>query len=82
MTVLMLLAPGAFVMARHSSMPYWGFAAYGAMGVLLFLLANFNDNNFRRNTDVYMVLMPWLTMVVCGAWVGLGVAFAGRMTNK
>jgi hypothetical protein len=66
--VLVLLAPGALAMARYSSLPGWAFAAYGAGAVLLFLFANFNDNNFRANNDAREVLLPWSAMVLAGAW--------------
>src|SRR4051794_30758693 len=47
---LILLAPAAFLIARKSSLPGWAFTLFGGLAVLLFLMANFNDNNFRSNT--------------------------------
>ena len=74
-TVLVLLAPGALAMARYSSLPGWAFVAYGAVAVFLFLFANFNDNNFRANTDGRDILLPWTAMVIGGALVSRVIAF-------
>jgi hypothetical protein len=59
-------------------LPGWIFVAYGAGAVFLFLLANFNDNNFRANTEVHDILLPWSAMIIAGALAGRGIAFAGR----
>jgi hypothetical protein len=80
--VLALLAPAALLMSRYSSLPSWGFVAYGAGAVFLFLFANFNDNNFRANTDARDVLLPWAAMVVAGALVSRVIAFAGRAAAR
>jgi hypothetical protein len=79
--VLVLLAAGALIMARYSSLPGWAFLTYGAGAVFLFLFANFNDNNFRANTDAQDILLPWCAMVAGGALVGRVIAFAGRATR-
>jgi hypothetical protein len=81
-TVLVLLAAGALVMARYSSLPGWAFVAYGAGAVFLFLFANFNDNNFRENTDAHDILLPWSAMVIAGALVSRVIAFAGRAAAR
>jgi hypothetical protein len=75
---LILLAPAAFVVARISSLPGWVFTLFGGLSVLLFLMANFNDNNFRRNTTLNDVLLPWCVMVVGGAVAARFIASAGR----
>jgi hypothetical protein len=77
-TALVLLAPGALVMARSSSLPGWAFVAYGASAVLLFLFASFNDNNFRANADPRDILLPWTATVIGGALVSRVIAFVGR----
>jgi len=69
-------------MARYSSLPGWGFIAYGAGAVFLFLFANFNDNNFRANTDAHDILLPWCAMVACGALVSRVIAFAVRAAAR
>ena len=78
--VLILLAPAAFAIARSSSLPGWAFTLYGALSVTLFLLANFNDNNFRANTAANDIVLPWCGMVVAGALVARLIAAVGRMT--
>ena len=77
-TVLVLLGAGALTMARYSSLPGWAFMSYGAVAVVLFLSANFNDNNFRANTTAQDILLPWCAMVFAGAVVSRLIAFAGR----
>jgi hypothetical protein len=77
-TALILLAPAAYLMARSSSVPGWSFTLFGGVGVLLFLMANFNDNNFRRTTTLSDIRLPWCAMVVAGAVVARLIAGAGR----
>ena len=81
-TVLVLLGAGALVMARYSSLPGWVFVGYGAAGVVLFLFANFHDNNFRANTGAEDILLPWCAMVAGGALVSRTIAFAGREAGR
>jgi hypothetical protein len=69
-------------MARYSSLPGWDFVAYGAVAVFLFLFANFNDNNFRANTDARDILLPWSAMVIGGALVSRVIALVGRTAAR
>src|SRR5215210_3704338 len=82
LTMLVVLAPAAFAMARWSSMPGWALGAFGAIGVALFLLANLNDNNFRAYTSASEVLMPWCAMVAAGGLAGGVIALAARRAGR
>jgi drug/metabolite transporter (DMT)-like permease len=82
LTMLILLAPAAFVIAKTSSLPRWSFAVFGGLGVLMFLLANFHDNNFRRSTAWNDVLIPWCAMVAGGALVTTLMAALGRAAAR
>src|SRR4051812_36707624 len=59
LTTLILLAPATFLIASTNSLPPWNFTAFGGFGVSLFLMANFNDNNFRRTAVLPDLLVPW-----------------------
>ena len=48
---VVILLPTSFLIARTTSLPGWVFVAFGASGVMLFLLANFNNNNFADATE-------------------------------
>ena len=82
LAMLVLLAAGALGMTRSSSLPGWAFVAYGAGAVLLFLLANFGDRNFRSNTSISDILLPWCAMVALGGVVSRAIAFFGRARAK
>jgi hypothetical protein len=75
--MLVMLAIGAFVLARWSSLPGWCFVTFGAGGVALFLLANLNDNNFRENTNAGDVLWPWCAMVAAGGLISRLILLLG-----
>lgn len=77
-SMLILLAPTVFVIARWTSLPGWVFTLFGAVEVGLFLFANFQDNNFRGNTEAKDIIVPW-SLMVAGAAVGARViAGVGR----
>jgi hypothetical protein len=78
LTVLGLLAPACFAIARFTSLPSWVLTLFGGLGVGLFLFANFNDNNFRRNAVVRDMLLPWSAMVLGGALGARLIAGASR----
>jgi len=67
--MLAIVFAGAVVMARTSSLPELWFCVYGELATTLFVLANFNDNNFRANTppDPWDLLLPWCVMIFVSA---------------
>ena len=79
--MLAWLVVGAVLMARLSSLPGWAFLIFGAAGIMLFLLANFADNNFRAENWPLLrkeEAVGWCSMIAAGAAIARVIAFVGR----
>src|SRR5260221_6525010 len=76
-TMLVVLIPLAFLMAWRSSVPVWFFTIFGAVGVAMFLFANFSDGNFRRNYGMHDLWMSWSAMILGGGVACRVIAWGG-----
>ena len=82
LATLGVLVVGAFAAGYWCEIPCWATLGFGGLAVGLFLLANFNDNNFRANTGVADVLLPWSLYVTVGATVARAASFLGRQAAR
>ena len=85
LTMLAWLIVGAILIARLSSLPGWAFLVFGAVGDMFFLLANFEDNNFRAENWPLLrkeVAVGWCSMGAAGAAIARVIAVVGRVTSK
>jgi len=73
---------GAFFIGFFCKLPKWVDSAFGALAVSIFLLANMNDNNFRGNTMLADVLLPWVLYVLGGGILSSLLAWLGRGASK
>lgn len=89
-SMLGMLLLGAFWMGYFCRLPAWIIGGYGALGMWLFLVANFHDNIFRANNAAAELVLPWSLAVTGGAvfaWLGgllgriIGVSAAGALTG-
>jgi hypothetical protein len=71
------LLAGAFAVGYWCWIPGWATLAFGGLAVVLFLMANLDDNNFRANTRPADVFWLWSLSVAAGAIIAWIVALLG-----
>jgi hypothetical protein len=81
-SMLGVLLLGALCIGYFCQLPAWVVGGYGALGMWLFLIANFNDNNFRANYTAAELMLPWSIAVAGGAVSAWLAALAGRIIRS